>query len=368
MDKYYYSIYNEYNIDQRLIRDELSWDSRFVIFKGIKYMRYLKSKWFTYGMYRAFTLIFIVIIILLFIPLSIIFIANAKKLELNALESYRTLAVGVKKLLSPYLKNNVFYLYKPSFLVKSKEGFTLVQIWLKSILVFYTVVFKNFFLAGHAIHVIELVFFDYLLKHSFTNVKMIITTCHYDRWVTFLDASNRYSITLIQHGFIKLQENIPYRFKNIEKLTVHDEKSKKLFLNHIMNCTPEVVIEANKISFKKMKVSSDIVSVLLIGTPANPDIEIRVVETLSSFDDITLYIKPHPRHSNKIYHNLIAKFNFSRISIIDFNPDVDLAIGSESTLLFDYANNNYSTYQIISQFDNITKINEQLEVIRSIKK
>lgn len=173
------------------------------------------------------------------------------------------------------------------------------------------------------------------------DMKNVIMSNHYDRWASIVSdicRLNGMNLTLKQHGVVVDIEKNNWKpekkIHKLDKLLCLDEKSYSFFSEYVCHEVREYEIYSIDIEIVN-SISDSSLNVLIIGTGYKDVIlkEVEVAKLLSSkFEKINLYIKPHPFFGYK-YKELE---DFKNISIVDYNPDVDVVIHSGSTLAFQY--------------------------------
>lgn len=162
----------------------------------------------------------------------------------------------------------------------------------------------------------------------------------HDRWAVLFDNINiSGDKTIVQHGFVPKNINMPTKLKNISTIYYFNEESKILFIKNILVPKNINFIKLNA-SIKLSDITNSIgdgVKVLIIGQPYSVEKEKEIIERLiSEFPFMKILVKPHPLYGSGIYKDLCNKYPVYLIKHSNLYPLVELALTSGSWLGVEY--------------------------------
>lgn len=162
---------------------------------------------------------------------------------------------------------------------------------------------------------------------------------HYDRWAILFDRIPiKSKKKQIQHGIVDKEIIVPNKLVNIEEFYCFDENSKKIFKENYHENIKLVInykIINNYINFMDTGFAN---TIIFIGSPYDSEKEEKIINNISKkFNNFTIFIKPHPSYSEKMYLKL-EKGNIKIVREKNFFPKVNLVVSYKSTLAYDYEN------------------------------
>ncbi len=175
--------------------------------------------------------------------------------------------------------------------------------------------------------------------------KRIHSFDHYDRFAVCVDSvsyfarKNHLEYNFHQHGDFHsdLNFSLPYRLKFVANAFLNDSENSLFFFN---NCVLDKPIKKERIylvnnSFYLTDLPNDFrFKILIIGNAYCINFHTKIINSLISKSNLTIYFKPHP--NDYIYPKSIQ--NLQVINNKDFFPKVDLVFSYNSTLLSKYIN------------------------------
>lgn len=173
--------------------------------------------------------------------------------------------------------------------------------------------------------------------------KRIHSFDHYDRFAVCVDSvsyfarKNHLEYNFHQHGdfHFDLNFSLPYRLKFVANAFLIDSENSLFFFQ---NCIVDKPIKKERIylvnkSFYLTDLPNDTrFKILIIGNAFCINFHTKIINSLISKSNLTIYFKPHP--NDNIYPKSIQ--NLQVISNKDFFPKVDLVFSYNSTLLSKY--------------------------------
>lgn len=193
---------------------------------------------------------------------------------------------------------------------------------------------------------------EYLNKKNYSEINI---TNQYDRWSLFISRiiNDDANLNLYQHGILR-DDIIPiHKIKKVNNLYCYDNVQKHIFTENIIENVYKIIIKKPKI--KLDHVSSGL-SILICGTSDSyyKNVEIELIEKLSSIENILLCYKPHPLsdHEPSDYD----------LMLIDKNsyPKVNFMIHIASTLKMEYENSDPSVSIFDATILSVDEINKNI--------
>ena len=164
--------------------------------------------------------------------------------------------------------------------------------------------------------------------------------CNMDRWSYLFSATKGVRTIFIQHGLLNQNITIqyfPYQWgNNISTVYTYNDEQEKLIRSFVKG-NPDFKYLTPKIKLCPIEKKTNLTILLICCQTFFADIEKKLIIALASCEDITLYVKPHPVHPKDLYFRLAKKNRFILIENRTFYPDVDLVIGYDSTLAYEYS-------------------------------
>ena len=171
------------------------------------------------------------------------------------------------------------------------------------------------------------------------NPKKIYFANHYDRWAILVDKLSIDGDKLqIQHGIEDYQVFSKYKLLTVKRCFCFDDYSMTIFKKNIHSdkAKVEYIIFDKHLETTWMGLDK---AILFIGGPSDSKKELDLIkEVANNFKDYTIFIKPHPVYSSKIYKSLECK-NVRVVDMKNIYPMVKAVISYKSTLAFDYEKN-----------------------------
>lgn len=191
------------------------------------------------------------------------------------------------------------------------------------------------------------------------NVDVIYHESHYDSIAFIINTKFKNKVVQIQHGEFDSDFKLPFKIKFPSKLFVLNFESRTVFFQNIFSkCNVlndlEVVEYTKNMIFEKT--AQGTFNVLIVSRNSTIQGEMEFINNIRNLGlkGLKFYVKWHP--SSKFYNRYPKNFLHSN-DILVWNststfPDVDLVIGSKSTLINDYMVYHYKFVDIFSN-DNI---------------
>lgn len=168
------------------------------------------------------------------------------------------------------------------------------------------------------------------------NPKKIYFANHYDRWAILVDKlvidGDKFQI---QHGIEDYQVFSKYKLLTVKRCFCFDDYSTNIFKKYIHSDQAQVeyIIFSKQLETTWMGLDK---TILFVGGPADSKKELDLIkEVANNFREYTIFIKPHPVYSSKLYRSLECK-NVTVIERKNIFPMVKAVISYKSTLAFDY--------------------------------
>jgi hypothetical protein len=173
-------------------------------------------------------------------------------------------------------------------------------------------------------------FLAYQALTKIKGIENVFYSNHYDRWTVLFDHifSNKHN-TLVQHGILPNDLDLPYKIKNINTIFILNEESKKSF-KEIFDLKETKFLNQNTI-LELIDIEKTKPTILIIGQPHSINREIELGKLLA--EKYQLLIKPHPLYDDSKYYSIE---NATLIKDKDFYPKTDVALCYESTLGLEY--------------------------------
>jgi len=195
------------------------------------------------------------------------------------------------------------------------------------------------------------------LNHK--NVEVIFHESHYDSIAFIINTKFKNKVCQIQHGELDPDLKLPFKIKFPSKLFLLNSEGQTIFFQNIFNrCKAfndvEIIEYRKNMIFEK--IAKGTFNVLIASRNSTITGEMEFINSIQNLGlkNIKFYVKWHP--SSKFYNRYPKKFLHSNDimvwnSLITY-PDVDLVVGSCSTLINDYMAFQYKSVDIFAN-DNI---------------
>ena len=183
-------------------------------------------------------------------------------------------------------------------------------------------------------------------------ISSVSMTNQYDRWALFIgliSQENEIKLNIYQHGLLSSSFQPKYKIPKVQKLFCYNKEQLIIFNSKLIRHTVLYFIDPPKLS---LNLKVDGVSVFLAGTSDASffELELEILNRISTLKDVTLFFKPHPLNKVEKYKRLNKSVNkVIYLSENDGYPSVDYFIHSGSTLGLEYQNSSNSVL-IINTF------------------
>lgn len=185
-----------------------------------------------------------------------------------------------------------------------------------------------------------------------------------DKWALLFDNIPSKSKILLQHGLAPNWGKTPYRLGNIDIFYSMTKSTWKDAFNTILDCEPQLLFM--KPTIELYDVPSQRFNILIVADIVQLETEKEILEILSRYSNIDIYLKKHPSLVNDgCYKELKSKYNFVYITEKKF-PNVDFVISYYSTLAYEYMAYDIPVYMYMDHngFDSKKMIGELEDAMR----